>query len=315
MTRRRERPDRGYWRADTCVGAGPSIAAMEVIDWLLEVTRPSGGRCCATSLRRLPTRSQPSAPASRPTGGEPACSPCETQPAGGTAAHAPAAHRRRLAGRHRTGLPRRPAELGDRDVDRADAGVEVAVPVAVAGVDPLRGPVVGGGPAQTASASAPSSALTNVAKSSRIRPGEACASWSCRNSPGSSVLVRAGSIPGVAVIAVSFFESVVERSLEGFTRWPRLRCRHALTRACRAPLCWTQLRLDGEDIQGPGGPSVTSSCRTVRRSMPGLDQHYAVVVGADSYDGAGGRHGRLNGGTGLRCGIAAAIEKVASRPQ
>jgi len=53
MTRPRERPDRGYWRADTCVGAG---------HWLLEVTRPSGGRCCTTSLRRLPTRSQPSAP-------------------------------------------------------------------------------------------------------------------------------------------------------------------------------------------------------------------------------------------------------------
>ena len=50
------------------------------------------------------------------------------------------------------------------------------------------------------------------------------------------------------------------------------------------------------------------------RSQTG-GRHYAVVLWADSEDSARGRPRRFNGGTGLRCGIAAAVEKVASRPQ
>ena len=92
------------------------------------------------------------------------------------------------------------AQLGDRDVEGAGAGVEVAVPVAVAAVDPLRADATPYSAPQTASASAESSVLMNVPSSSRSRSGLAWAS--CSSS------IRAGSILGSTVIVVSFFESV-----------------------------------------------------------------------------------------------------------
>ena len=93
------------------------------------------------------------------------------------------------------------ADLGDRDVDGAGAGVEVTVAVAVAGVDPVRASGCRTRRRTRVSACADSSALMNVPSSSRIRSGLAWASCSCKKT--------SGSIMGFAVIAVSFFESVV----------------------------------------------------------------------------------------------------------
>ena len=65
------------------------------------------------------------------------------------------------------GKQRTRAELGDRDVEGADPGVEIAVAVAVAGVDSFFGSFAIAAP-HTASAWAPSRAWTNVVGGSRI---------------------------------------------------------------------------------------------------------------------------------------------------
>ena len=61
-------------------------------------------------------------------------------------------------------------ELGDRDVQSADTGVQVAVPVAVAAVGPLLVPGAVGGAAD-ASASAESNAFTNMLAAPASGPG------------------------------------------------------------------------------------------------------------------------------------------------
>jgi hypothetical protein len=77
------------------------------------------------------------------------------------------------------------AQLRDRHVHAAGPGVEVTMPVPVAGVDSLRAghPVRG---TETASASADISVLMNVDNICRNRSGDAWSSCSCRNHSGSN---------------------------------------------------------------------------------------------------------------------------------
>lgn len=107
-----------------------------------------------------------------------------------------------------------------------------------------------------------------------------------------------------------------ERSLEGSTRWPRLRWRHALTQVRRTPLCWTPLttgrrvevaegRSCGEDKKHPSNASMSQrlDLAPVTHGIPHLrgevGQPGAATATSASWTGC--RHQRTTG-TGVSPG-------------
>ena len=193
--------------------------------------------------------------------------------------HPPRRHPQQVAGRHHAG--QRPLgtlptleeplgevgplpELGHRDVQSAGAGVEVAVPVAVAAVDPLRGAGAVLGAADRVGLSRHQRVDERgeqLAQQIRARLGELFLEQAGRVDTGGDghrrVLLRVGC----------------RRSLEGSPGGRRCFYSDTLT-GSRTPLCWTSLSaawpIAGDCQVFPRAPSWAKCHRPRRRRTVGL---------------------------------------------
>ena len=141
-------------------------------------------------------------------------------------------------------------QLGHRHIQGADPGVQVAVAVAVAGVDPLAG------------AFAVACAAHRVGLRGQQRVDER--GQQVPHQVRARLIQLLGEELGRVDTGSSGHRRVLlrvgcERSLEGSTRWPRLRRRHAHTQVRRTPLCWTPLACRFSSLHG-GGSAHARSC-------------------------------------------------------
>ena len=142
-------------------------------------------------------------------------------------------------------------QLRDRQLDRADPGVQPPLAVAVAPVDPVRRTLANPAP-HAASASAPINACTNVATRSRSRSASACSR--CLRSQANQSIVG-------ATTASSFTCSA--KNLVKMTRWSCLVWDLPAPQARRTPRPWTLTQgavVRREATHGIGADNLLTAC-------------------------------------------------------